>query len=285
MKKYFRAIGHCMAFIAAFWLIACTYPLQLNGRVSQEKLSVPQPIRSDVEFAGWRYFGNSESVVRIKYNEKTRPYSVDLDQKILIGSNLFDFKFLGNNSPLLYLGKNLYQILSMQDSSFKYPSIQSMLDMSNYSNSSRYITFVEIVKQEIDFKDNYSLKEPIGYIALSCLIFPFLMGLYAMTVTPYAAAYFNAEYNIYVFDTHTRQLAIRVPVEVKQSDKWTGGCWPYTKEDVLSQITHEHWGKIIANAIAKKYMEILPQLPKDSGISGNNQTENRRTRRTRRANR
>ena len=282
MKKYFRAIGHCMAFIAAFWLIGCTYPLQLNGRVNQEKLSVPQPIRSDVEFAGWRYFGNSESVVRIKYNKHTSAVSFSPDT----GVNLFDFKFLGNNSPLLYLGKNLYQILSLQDSSFKYPSIQSMLDMSNYSNSSRYITFVEIVRQEFNFNDNFGYKgNPLIPFAFFYLIFPVFIGLYGLVATPYAAADFKAEYNIYVFDTHTKQVAIRVPVEVKQSDKWTGGCWPYTKEDVLSQITHEHWGKIIANAIAKKYMEILPQLPKDSGISGNNQTENRRTRRTRRANR
>ena len=285
MKRCFKLFGYIAVFFSVFCLCGC-YSINLVGKINVPPISVAHTSKPDIAFIGVRHassnVGSTTGSEITYYNGwyDTPPLSLGIDG--------LQTKFSGNNSPIKNIGQRLQQMGVMQDISYKFPSFASISDLAYYTrksnNNSRFLTWLEVESQRVDLKDNYYDKNEDAPIFFG-LVITAPIAIYYWLETPWASADFAAVYNIFVYDTLKDDVINKIPVEIKRKDKWKDGYWALSKEESWQELSQKHYGQIIANAIAKKYMEILPQLPKDSGISGNNQTENRRTRRTRRANR
>ena len=125
MKKYFRAIGHCMAFIAAFWLTGCTYPLNLAGKINVPQITIAQDSKPDIEFIGIRRdssnVGSTGGTEVVKYNGHYESWSEGFGT---FGDG-FNIKFSGNNSPVNEIGQKLQQMGVIFGILFYFTSIRS----------------------------------------------------------------------------------------------------------------------------------------------------------------
>ncbi len=228
---------------------------------------------------------------RAETDEKLEYIGLKVDQRVLgttvdaqTGYSEFDWAQGIKNSPTTKkIGYNLENAGIAIDKSFAYFGVYELQEMAIYKNVERYVTFVEVEKNNIKYKDTGSSKTLWGSTAggmLGAGIPLMILGgvtsnlvkeLGAFTVvggvmsgvglisaivalTPSKTTItFDGSYNVYIYDTQEKKIIRKDPVTLKRTDEFKGS---FTYDDASRQLVWNYYGELVSNAILEKYEEL-----------------------------
>lgn len=205
----------------------------------------------------------------------------------------FDYaKVILKSDAMKKLGYNLQQVDYALDQSAAYFGIYSLQEMNTYKNVNRYVTFVEVEKSKFYYKTNDKTKQILGGLfggfaagggifmlggaavsslnedltGVMCGVGGGLIGLGSIfgiiALTPTKTdILFDGVYNIYVYDTQTKQLIRKDSVSVKLNDTFKGS---FTYNDASKNVVYDYIAQNIKKDILTKYEEVTKWLSQRS---------------------
>lgn len=183
-------------------------------------------------------------------------------------------KGLGN------LGQNLESVKLANNKAHSFLGNFSLQELELYKSDSRYVTFVEVAKNDFKYHDNGATKLPFGLsgAGLAATSIGFLGGaipptfmkptfyilsaLHAGGAVPFLIAAFkpsktkvsfDGAYNVYVYDTQAKSLIAKDTVSLTWK-KTFKGSYMYDKES--KDALENYVGQEIYNVLVKKYDEL-----------------------------
>lgn len=193
---------------------------------------------------------------------------------------------ISQTDSLRKLGYTLENASIATNKSSTYFGIYSLQELDLYKSSHRYVTFVEVAQNQLNYKDNSSEQNLWGGISggllgggavwllcgaifsnddyLKDLTSTYLIGGGVISGVGLLAAIpalspsktqttFSGAYNIYVYDTEKKALIKKDLVSVNASETFEGS---YNFDDTSKEVVRNYYSKIIANELLKKYKEI-----------------------------
>lgn len=183
------------------------------------------------------------------------------------------------------------------DKSFAYFGIYSLQELELYKSQSRYITFIEVAKNQYTIKDNGTNKNMWGALGATYLgggltfnilgaVIPEkekkgsytydhsdmknlyqgfgigfdIVGLICLIpaiTKSKTTSNFEGLYNVYIYDSVSKEIIYKDAVSISSTDIFEGS---YFYDDASKKIVYEYYGKIISNALLRKYDEINKML-------------------------
>lgn len=195
-------------------------------------------------------------------------------------------KAIANTKSLRQLGYNLEASGIANNKADSYFGIYSLQEMELYKSDSRYVTFVEVAENKLDYKDNKGGSVIVGalgggfvglglpmvvlgdnskndkyekdladsYATLGVIFtavgIPFLIAALIPTETKIN---FTGMYNIYLYDTQTKSLIRKEVVSVNCSEKFKGS---YTYDDSSKEIVRDYISQNVYNSLLQKYDDL-----------------------------
>lgn len=195
-------------------------------------------------------------------------------------------KAIANTKSLRQLGYNLEASGIANNKADSYFGIYSLQEMELYKSDSRYVTFVEVAENKLDYKDNKGASVIMGalgggFVAGGLPIFilgesykndkyaqdlaesysvlggictavgiPFIIAALIPTKTKIN---FTGMYNIYLYDTQTKSLIRKEVVSVNCSENFKGS---YTYDDSSKEIVRDYISQNVYNSLLQKYDEL-----------------------------
>ncbi|MDE5898650.1 MAG: hypothetical protein K2H09_05235 [Treponemataceae bacterium] len=241
---------------------------------------------AQMEFIGYKADGSSlSSTAEIKLVNDAFSRG---GKKLFVGASPLDqWKSIVKTSGIRDVGKLLQDRNIAIDKSFAYFGIYSLQELELYKSQYRYVTFVEVAENKFVYKDNGYSKQMWGIAGGSLLssgailtilgiALPaesesdasfkkvctgFGIGLDAAGLISSCVALapsktkgtFVGLYNVYVYDTKTKEIIRKDAVSVLSEDTFKGS---YNHGSESQSVVLEYYSKIIANAILAKYDEI-----------------------------
>lgn len=195
-------------------------------------------------------------------------------------------KAIANTKSLRQLGYNLETSGIANNKTDSYFGIYSLQEMELYKSDSRYVTFVEVAENKLDYKDNKGASVIMGalgggFVAGGLPIFflgesykndkyaqdlaesysvlggictavgiPFIIAALIPTKTKIN---FTGMYYIYLYDTQTKSLIRKEVVSVNCSENFKGS---YTYDDSSKEIVRDYISQNVYNSLLQKYDEL-----------------------------
>lgn len=195
-------------------------------------------------------------------------------------------KAIANTKSLRQLGYNLETSGIANNKTDSYFGIYSLQEMELYKSDSRYVTFVEVAENKLDYKDNKGASVIMGalgggFVAGGLPIFflgesykndkyaqdlaesysvlggictavgiPFIIAALIPTKTKIN---FTGMYYIYLYDTQTKSLIRKEVVSVNCSENFKGS---YTYDDSSKEIVRDYISQNVYNSLLQKYYEL-----------------------------
>ena len=197
-------------------------------------------------------------------------------------------KAIANTSSLRQLGFNLQNVGIANNKADTYFGIYSLQELELYKTDKKYVTFVEVAKSELDYKDNKTSRTVFGCIGAGimgggsgiltvgvayqdsrykevrelannyktaggiCMGIgvPFLILALLPTKTEIR---FSGLYNIYIYDTQAKALIRKDTVSVNCSETFKGS---YDYDESSKAIVRDWVSKNVYNALLQKYDEL-----------------------------
>lgn len=235
-----------------------------------------------MDFIGFKIDNN---ILSTSSNTKVSPgfWSPNVDT---VTSEFDQAKAIVNTKSLRHLGYNLETSGIANNKADSYFGIYSLQEMELYKSDSRYATFVEVVENKLDYKDNKGASVIMGalgggFVAGGLPIFilgesykndkyaqdlaesysvlggictavgiPFIIAALIPTKTKIN---FTGMYNIYLYDTQTKSLIRKEVVSVNCSENFKGS---YTYDDSSKEIVRDYISQNVYNSLLQKYDEL-----------------------------
>lgn len=181
-------------------------------------------------------------------------------------------KGLGN------LGQNLESVKLANNKAHSFLGNFSLQELELYKGDSRYVTFVEVAKNDFKYYDNGATKlpfglsgaglattsaistffllptlEPVLYVPSMLLGVPSVPLLILAFMPSKTKVSFDGAYNVYVYDTQAKSLIAKDTVSLTW-DKTFKGSYMYDKES--KDALENYVGQEIYNVLVKKYDEL-----------------------------
>lgn len=283
MKKIFRIFLIIMILVVS--LSSCATSITVAKQVDSYKI---ESVRSDkpiMEFIGYKGDSNILSTTAETKNSFG---------KVLTVMSPFDqWKAITQTDSLRNMGITLQDKNIAIDKAFAYFGIYSLQELELYKSQARYVTFIEVAKNQYTINDNginknlwglygatflgsglaFNLlgaiipeKEKVGYYTrdnsgIKSLCQGFGIGFDIAGVICLIPAIsksktestFEGLYNVYVYDTQSKEIIFKDSVSINSSDVFDGS---YFYDEASKKIVNEYYGKIISNALLRKYDEI-----------------------------
>lgn len=203
------------------------------------------------------------------------------------------WRAISGTSALRQIGHSLQEKNIATDQSFAYFGIYSLQELELYKSRTRYVTFIEVVKNQYTIDESGLNQKLIGSIGAGLLgggIFLNICGAmipekevngyYVRDNSSLKAAYqglgigydlgglimlliatkksktdisFDGMYNIYVYDTQTKEIIYKDTVSVSSKDTFVGS---YLQFKESQSVVNDYYGKLICNSILQKYDSI-----------------------------
>lgn len=181
-------------------------------------------------------------------------------------------KGLGN------LGQNLESVKLANNKAHSFLGNFSLQELELYKGDSRYVTFVEVAKNDFKYHDNGATKlpfglsgaglattsaistylllptrEPVLYVPSMLLGIPSVPLLILAFMPSKTKVSFDGAYNVYVYDTQAKSLIAKDTVSLTWK-KTFEGSYMYDKES--KEALENYVGQEIYNVLVKKYDEL-----------------------------
>lgn len=287
MKKIFSLFFILMILVISF--TSCATSITVAKQVDSYKIESANNDKPIMEFIGYKGDSNILSTT----SETKNSFG-----KVLTVMSPFDqWKAITQTDSLRNMGMTLQNKNIAVDKSFAYFGIYSLQELELYKAQSRYVTFIEVAKNQYFIEDNGTIKNNWGTLGAtflgSGLAFNILGavipdkrhdGYYTYDNSNLKRAYqifgigfdiagllflipaiskskttskFEGLYNVYVYDTISKEIIYKDSVSINSTDNFDGS---YFYDDASKKIVHEYYGKIISNALLRKYDEINKML-------------------------
>lgn len=287
MKKIFSLFFILMILVVS--LTSCATSITVAKQVDSYKIESANNDKPIMEFIGYKGDSNILSTT----SETKNSFG-----KVLTVMSPFDqWKAITQTDSLRNMGMTLQNKNIAIDKSFAYFGIYSLQELELYKSQSRYVTFIEVAKNQYTINDNGTNKSfggVMGATFLGCGLafnilgaaipeketrgyytydnsgiknlcqgfgigFDILGVIYLIPAISKSKtkSTFEGLYNVYVYDTQAKEIIFKDAVSISSSDDFDGS---YFYDDASKKVVHEYYGKIISNALLKKYDEINKML-------------------------
>lgn len=287
MKKLYSLASVLVILVLS--ITSCATSIIAAKQVESYKIESANNEKPIMEFIGYKGDSNILS---------TTSESKSSFGKILTVMSPFDqWKAITQTDSLRNMGRTLQNKNIATDKSFAYFGIYSLQELELYKAQSRYVTFIEVAKNQYTINDNGTNKNMWGILGASWLgsglAFNIIgaaipekenKGYYTYDNSGIKKIYqgfgigfdiagliclipaitksktisnFEGLYNIYVYDTISKEIIFKDAVSISSTDNFEGS---YFYDDASKKIVHEYYGKIISNALLRKYDEINKML-------------------------
>lgn len=282
MKNIAKFIFLILLFSFSIFFNSCATAITTAKNVKPYELTNTLETACSMDFIGYKIDSN---ILSTSASAKTSAgiWGYDIDT---VMSEFDQAKAIANTESLKKLGYILENHGIALDKSSNYFGIYSLQEMELYKGENRYVTFIEIAQSKLNYDDNKGSKNiwggfAGGFIAAGVPI----AGLgYAWKDDEYAGDLgntymklgigasaigllcaipvllptktkidFTGLYNIYLYDTMTKQLIRKDAVSVNVKEEFTGS---YTYDDSSKAIVQDYISRHIYNEIMKKYSEL-----------------------------
>lgn len=284
MKKNFYV--SFILIILVLSLSSCATSITVAKQVDSYKIESATNNNPVMEFIGYKGDSNILSTTSSSYGKE-----------LTVMSPFDQWKAINQTDSLRNMGMTLQNKNIAIDKSFAYFGIYSLQELELYKAQSRYVSFIEVAKNQYVIEDNGTNKNMLGSLGatfLGCGLALNILGaaIPAKETSGYytydnsnlknftqgygigldivgliflipaiskskTTSKFEGLYNVYVYDTESKEIIIKDAVSINSTDSFEGS---YFYDDASKQIVHEYYGKIIANALLKKYDEINKML-------------------------
>ena len=287
MKKVFRLFFYQLLLTVV--LASCATSITVAKQVDSYEIESVNTGKPIMEFIGYKGDSNILSTT----SETKNSFG-----KVLTVMSPFDqWKAINQTDALRNMGTTLQNKNIAIDKSFAYFGIYSLQELELYKSQSRYVTFIEVAKNQYTINDNGNSKNWFGAFGGASLGSGLLFNILGAAIPEkenhgyytsdnsilksYYQGYgigldvaglilllpaiskskttskFEGVYNVYVYDTQLKEIIYKDSVSISSSDSFEGS---YFYDDASKRIVHEYYGKIISNALLKKYDEINKML-------------------------
>lgn len=264
--KITRWINKTVILLSAIYLTSCATSIKQSEIVLPYQMENSNGKASSMDFIGF----------------KCDPYSLsDANDTDMTARE--QWTAIEQTSSFRNLGNTLQYANIARDKSFSYLKKYSLQELELYKSDSRYITFIEVTRNNFTIADNKISKTVTGILGAALLTegisCHYLSGLYnetpelkstyntlgifcdiasaglfisALTGTKTKST-LNCLYNIYVYDTQKKEIIHKEPVSVFKTTEFKGS---YSYDEQSKNTVHEYYGKLIVKEILRKYDEI-----------------------------
>ena len=282
MKKLFYSM--CCS-LPLLFLCCATTPISETPIISDYQMQTTSPGYVQMEFIGYKADTSLLS---------TTPETITKGQRTYTIMSPYDqWKAISETSSLRRIGKILQAKNIANDQSYAYFGIYSLQELELYKSRTRYITFIEVVKNKYTVSDNSLNKNLYGTFGATFLATGIVGHVIAVALpdkeiengieydyTGYKSTLnitglicdvagigcliaggtkaksevtFDGTYNIYVYDTYTKEVIFKDAVTVSSTDTFTGS---YLQHKESQAAVNDYYAKLICNEILKKYDSI-----------------------------
>lgn len=269
----------------SFLEISCASAIKETKKITEYQMISTNKDEIQMEFIGYKADTSLLSTTPETITEGRKSYTV---------MSPFDqWKSIADTTSLRQMGATLQQQNIATDQSFAYFGIYSLQELELYKARTRYITFIEVVKNKYEIKENGLNQQMWGALGalylgtgLGCHIVGAMYpekerdgiyerdysgikklynglgvgmdigGLIMLAVAakkPKTFVTFDGMYNIYVYDTQAKEVIYKDAVTVSSKDTFDGSYLLFAESQSL---VNDYYAKLICNAILKKYDSI-----------------------------
>ena len=270
---------------SSFFLFSCATAITRTGAISDYQMKTTSPDSVQMEFIGYKADTSLLS---------TTPETITKRQKTYTVMSPFDqWKAISETSSLRKIGTTLQEKNIANDQSYAYFGIYSLQELELYKSRTRYVTFIEVVKNKYTVADNGLNKNfygGMGALFLGGGILYHIIGAampsketkngveydysgYKTFLNVFGVGFdiaglgfliaggseaksvinFDGTYNIYVYDTQAKEVIYKDAVSVNSTDTFVGSYLLYNESQ---DIVNDYYGKLICNEVLKKYDNI-----------------------------
>lgn len=267
-------------FITALALTSCATAITEKKYIDSYKIESGRKTEPIMEFIGYK----ADSTILSTASET-------------VMSPFDQWKAILQTDSLRTIGTTLQNESIAIDKSFAYFGIYSLQELEVYKTQSKYVTFIEVAKNQYTIDDNGSTKRIWGIVGGSALAVGIvyniigaaipstssdgyytydysdlknlcqgvgiafdiggLIGLIPAMSKSRTKSKFEGLYNIYIYDTQTKKIIYKDAVSVRSEDDFTGS---YFYDEASKNVVHEYYGTLIYNALLRKFEEINRML-------------------------
>ncbi|MBQ0119352.1 MAG: hypothetical protein KBS42_06290 [Bacteroidales bacterium] len=189
------------------------------------------------------------------------PYSVQQKSPKM---DFLGFKNLSRyNELMVNFGEDLQKMQIAEDRTKFYLGRFDLQELSSYSGSHRYVSFVDVIRQNYthsDIVDDNRDMELAGWLigGLTCFtLVPVYVPLLCCCKGNTTEVVLNAEYNLCVYDTEKKTLVKSETISINQTERLNGR---YSHKETNQKAINLHYKTILRNnlleAFAKMYKEL-----------------------------
>lgn len=279
----------CSLIILNLSLSSCATAIIAGKQVESYKIESVINEKPIMEFIGYKGDSNILSTTSETKNS--------FGTVLTVMSPFDQWKAITQTESLRTMGATLQDKNMAIDKSFAYFGIYSLQELELYKAQTRYVTFIEVAKNQYKIKDNGTDKKLLGLMSatylgsglafnilsssipaketsgyytydnsgsknfyqgfgIGCDIVGVLCLIPAITKSKTVST-FEGLYNIYVYDTLSKEIIYKDGVSISSTDDFDGS---YFYDDASKKVVNEYYGKIISNALLRKYDEINKML-------------------------
>ena len=268
-----------------FLLLSCATAITRTDAVSEYQMKTTSSDSVQMEFIGYKADTTLLSTSPEIITKRRETYTV---------MSPFDqWKAISETSSLRKIGTTLQEKNIANDQSYAYFGIYSLQELELYKSRTRYVTFIEVVKNRYTVNDNGLNKNYYGGIGAAFLgggILYHIIGAalpsketkngveydysnYKTFLNVFGVGFdiaglgfliaggseaktivnFDGAYNIYVYDTQAKEVVYKDAVTLNSTDTFVGSYLLYKESQ---NVVNDYYGKLICNEVLKKYDSI-----------------------------
>ena len=245
------------------------------GKVQEYKLTVtnPEPV---MDFIGYKIDTSLVPTVSDSSVEGDE-WTANINT-VMVMPTVDQAKAVTITKGLGNLGQNLESVKLANNKAHSFLGNFSLQELELYKSDSRYVTFVEVAKNDFKYYDNKAVKTTFGItgftfagististvlslpteeeaIIIPSILFglpsiPFLISAFRPSKTKVS---FDGAYNVYVYDTQAKSLIAKDTVSLTWNKTFEGS---YTYNEESKDALENYVGQEIYNVLVKKYDEL-----------------------------
>ncbi len=264
-------------------LFSCASAITRTGAVSEYQMKTTNPESVQMEFIGYKADTALLSTTPEIITSRSKTYTVM--------SPYDQWKSIMETSSLRKIGSTLQEKNIARDQSYAYFGIYSLQELELYKSKTRYVTFIEVVKNKYTVSDNglnKNLYAGIGATSLGLGLLYHIIGasISAERTNAYggkesnsgiksffhifgvgldltglgfliaggseakSVITFDGIYNIYVYDSHAKEIIYKDAVTLNSKETFKGSYLLYKESQTA---VSEYYAKQICNEVLKKY--------------------------------
>lgn len=193
--------------------------------------------------------------------DTVEPYSIKQSEPKM---DFIGFKNMSRyNELLVNFGEDLQKLQIAEDRTNFYLGRFDLQELASYSGNHRYVSFVDVVRQSYthsDIVDDNQDMKLAGWLIGSLTCFT-LVPVYVPLLCCYKGntteVVINAEYNLYVYDTQTKELVKSEKVSINQKELLNGR---YSHKNTNQKAVNSHYKTLLRNKLLIAYEKVYRDL-------------------------